>query len=135
MGRERAQARQPKTCTACAGSGKCTACGGKGSFFALFLSASVGPDALLDFGRAQQGCQECGGYAQNIRGDLVQGSGKCLVCDGVGMVTPRVEEMPTDSRQMSTRLRRYRSSAFSTGLPILHSPKAVDRCLSGGFSS
>ncbi|CAK0896223.1 unnamed protein product [Prorocentrum cordatum] len=86
-------ARQPKTCTTCMGSGKCTQCGGKGFFFAMFLSPSVGLHATTgDFGRAQQGCPECGGCAQNIRGDLVQGSGHCHKCDGVGMVTPEVVE-------------------------------------------
>jgi hypothetical protein len=128
-------ARQPKTCTTCMGSGKCTYCGGKGFFFAMFLSPSVGSDAMLDFGRAQQGCPECGGCAQNIRGDLVQGSGKCLDCDGVGMVTPNVVEMPVD-RQNSNKinLRRHRSTLFSTGPLALRSPKAVDSCRAGGFS-
>jgi len=99
-------ARQPKTCTTCEGSGKCTHCGGKGFFFATFLAPSVDTSASLDFGRAQQGCPECGGCAQNIRGDLVQGSGRCLNCDGVGMVKPIVGERrpPHLTKQLTRNL-------------------------------
>jgi hypothetical protein len=81
-------AMQPKTCTTCMGSGKCTHCNGEGSFFAMFLAPSVGSDSTVGYGRAEQGCPECGGCAQNVIGDLRRGSGKCYRCDGVGKVTP-----------------------------------------------
>jgi hypothetical protein len=108
-------ARQPKTCTTCVGSGRCTHCGGKGVFFATFLASSVGVDSM-DFGRAPQGCPECGGCAQNILGALVQGSGNCHMCNGVGMVTPKVDGKRR-LRTMKTRIGFISSAKKSqTGL-------------------
>jgi len=108
-------ARQPKTCTTCVGSGKCTYCGGKGFFFAMFLAPSVGThETTGDFGRAQQGCPECGGCAQNIRGDLIQGSGRCHKCDGVGMVTPEVVQKQRNSVCRSMTMRHTVSTARRT---------------------
>mmetsp|Transcript_70971 Transcript_70971/g.198034 ORF Transcript_70971/g.198034 Transcript_70971/m.198034 type:complete len:312 (+) Transcript_70971:25-960(+) len=134
-------ARQPKTCTTCEGSGKCTHCGGKGFFFATFLAPSVDTSASLDFGRAQQGCPECGGCAQNIRGDLVQGSGRCLNCDGVGMVKPIVGERrpPHLTKQLTrnlsdarrTRLHLRAGTREGDDLTDLLSPTGVESRRSG----
>jgi len=107
-------ARQPKTCTTCMGSGKCSVCDGKGFFFAFFLAPSVSKDTVMDFGRAQQGCPECGGCAQNIRGALVQGSGDCYKCDGVGKVAPSVVDSDPDPT-MKPRLRAEKTRSFNVG--------------------
>jgi flagellar biosynthesis GTPase FlhF len=106
-------ARQPKTCSTCMGSGKCTYCGGEGFFFAMFLAPSVGKDSM-GFGRAPQGCPECGGCAQNIRGALVKGSGNCYACDGVGTVTPNVE-VKRRFRTMRTKWKKLQTGEFGTG--------------------
>ncbi|CAK0817598.1 unnamed protein product [Prorocentrum cordatum] len=133
-------ARQPKTCTTCTGSGKCLNCGGKGSYFTMFLAPSVSLDAMMDFGRAEQGCPECGGCAQNIRGAMVQGSGKCLNCEGVGMVTPVVE----GDRRSLTRTNTHTSmrkthTSLDLHMYSLRSPVAAESgrrsCLSQAEAS
>jgi flagellar biosynthesis GTPase FlhF len=133
-------ARQPKTCTTCMGSGKCTHCGGTGSYFTMFLAPSVGTDAILDFGRMQQGCPECGGCAQNIRGDLLQGSGRCLNCDGVGMVTPVVERHRKSlTKTMTNTSVRKTHSGQDLHVHSLRSPVASENsrrsCLSPAEAS
>mmetsp|Transcript_12264 Transcript_12264/g.34356 ORF Transcript_12264/g.34356 Transcript_12264/m.34356 type:complete len:101 (-) Transcript_12264:91-393(-) len=78
----------------------------------------------MDFGRVQQGCPECGGCVQNIRGACVQGSGKCYTCDGVGTVTPKVDEKRR-FRTVRSKLfiaRMAPGSEFGTGSESVGSP-------------
>merc|ERR1712039_361776 len=67
-------ARQPKTCETCQGVGKCVTCQGKGTIFSVFLVSKVdSATSITDFGRKEQGCDDCGGYRQNILGQLRPG--------------------------------------------------------------
>lgn len=122
--RER-QARAPKTCETCAGSGRCVKCEGKGHLFAMFLVPS-GANALwkkdqkMDFGRSVQGCDECGGYRQNLLGELRKGSGDCAACDGVGKITPKID--PGRSRKLNTT-----RTGHDLGAALDGSPKAMRR--------
>merc|ERR1712176_401628 len=85
-------ARQPKTCETCQGVGKCVTCQGKGTIFSVFLVSKVdSATSITDFGRKEQGCDDCGGYRQNILGQLRPGTGKCAACGGHGKIWPDVE--------------------------------------------
>jgi len=80
---------QPKPCEACSGSGLCAACEGKGRIFCMFLANHVAQNASKDFGRAPQGCEDCGGVKQNMVGKLQPGSGACAACGGSGLIYPK----------------------------------------------
>jgi len=124
---ERAEwaARQPVPCEACAASGTCPSCDGKGRLWATFLAGHVGSDDTMTFGRAPQGCEDCGGCRQNIMGELVCGSGKCAKCNGRGKIWPAAAFEP-----MKTRSRfRFSSSNLAAGdfspKSSVGSPKAL----------
>lgn len=103
-------AKQPKICETCAGTGKCGSCDGKGHLFAMFLAPAVdrlGDASGCDYGRLMQGCESCGGCAQNVMGELVAGSGKCTTCEGTGWVKPRTR----------VRLQKGFTTRSGTGFP------------------
>merc|ERR1712039_663731 len=82
-------ARQPKTCETCSGNCKCITCLGKGTVFSMFLVSKVAQqNSITDFGRAIQGCDDCGGYKHNIMGSLKCGNGLCASCGGHGKIWP-----------------------------------------------
>jgi len=89
------QRRMPWNCTNCKATGECPECSGKGfhmaNFFASNLNAAENP---LEFGRKPQGCTVCGGLVPGIRGDVETGTGICIVCDGHGMIWPKLSEDP-----------------------------------------
>jgi len=86
------QRRMPWPCTNCQATGKCPDCQGKGGHMEIFLVSKVNMDSAknpLEFGRKAQGCPTCGGLVQGIRGEVIEGSGVCTVCNGHGMVWPK----------------------------------------------
>lgn len=96
--------RAPKTCQTCSGSGVCQLCNGAGIQFALHLVSHVTSASLKDFGKTQQGCTDCGGCRQGIRGELKKGSGKCNQCMGYGKITPTIiDDEPTSPKMGRTR--------------------------------
>jgi len=100
-------ARQPGTCGTCTGDGVCRNCEGKGEIYAVFLSKNVSKEAARNFGRKSQGCERCGGCAQNIVGKVKQGSGQCPDCNGRGKVWPAAAFEQKSARP------KFRSSGFS----------------------
>lgn len=119
-------ARQPQTCEACAGSGLCVTCGGSGEVYAVFLVSQVRilshcKDSGMDFGRAPQGCEDCGGCRQNIKGSLQKGSGKCSACNGKGQVWPKAA---FEGRNIRTRFKHSMSTTM-LGIGSDISPKSM----------
>jgi len=89
--RER-QRRAPKMCQTCMGTGHCQVCMGKGTYFSVFLVNTVDALSILEYGKKIQGCHNCGGYAQGVRGDIMKGSGKCPACKGYGKIWPVIDD-------------------------------------------
>jgi len=89
--RER-QRRAPKMCQTCMGTGHCQVCMGKGTYFSMFLVGAVDPDSILEYGKKTQGCGNCGGYAQGVRGEVLKGSGRCPNCKGQGKIWPVIDD-------------------------------------------
>eukprot|EP00927_Polykrikos_kofoidii_P012357 TRINITY_DN15326_c1_g1_i1.p1 TRINITY_DN15326_c1_g1~~TRINITY_DN15326_c1_g1_i1.p1 ORF type:complete len:274 (+),score=69.76 TRINITY_DN15326_c1_g1_i1:111-932(+) len=103
--------RLPTTCQTCDGSGICQACEGKGHVFGLYLVQQVGHvESTQDYGKLMQGCTTCGGYMQGTRGALLQGSGKCPPCDGLGKIWPKIDDL----RSPKSRHLHFRSDAPPT---------------------
>lgn len=75
--------RIPVVCQSCHGGGKCEECKGTGVFDALFLAPRV-KDSALEFGSKRRGCVNCFGCDQGIRGPLMEGTGTCITCGGIG---------------------------------------------------
>jgi len=96
-------ARQPVPCEACNSTGVCTSCEGKGTQWAVFLSSQVEKTGAMGFGKAPQGCEDCGGCRQNIVGELVTGSGLCPDCNGKGQVWPQCAFEPLKSTRSKFR--------------------------------
>jgi len=79
---------QPRPCEKCSGTGKCTECSGDGFVPTFYLSCEV-QDKASARGRLPRGCPRCGGSGDGaFWGPFVNGSGKCAVCNGHGMVRP-----------------------------------------------
>lgn len=106
--------RQPKTCEVCNGCTKCKKCFGVGYTFSMFLVGKVDRDTLFENGRLMEGCEECGGYKQNLLADLKPGSGKCANCLGVGKVTPVIEPMSPASRKRVAHLASFQGGGDSS---------------------
>jgi len=91
----------------------------------MFLVSQVGKESNMGFGRAPQGCEDCGGCKQNILGGLQKGSGKCAHCNGKGKVWPKAA---FETRASRTRIKASMSTTLSTAdfspKSILSSPKA-----------
>merc|ERR1712146_710720 len=106
-------ARLPKTCEACGSSGLCTKCDGKGQLFAMFLVQNVKEEhkfAGLDFGRVLQGCDNCGGYRQNLVGELRKGTGLCPVCNGTGKIWPEIAKKPFKKKKRESMAMEHMGS-------------------------
>lgn len=106
--------RQPKTCEVCAGQARCIQCDGKGFTFSMFLVSSVNASTKMDYGRAMQGCEDCGGCRQNICGSLKKGSGLCQNCKGVGKVTPKIDPSWSHARKRVVNLSMDMGSTFGS---------------------
>jgi len=98
--RER-QRRAPKMCQTCMGTGHCQVCMGKGTYFSMFLVSAVDPDSILEYGKKTQGCGNCGGYAQGVRGDVLKGSGRCPACKGQGKIWPVIDDARSPNLRLS----------------------------------
>jgi len=106
--------RQPKTCKVCGGDTKCRKCSGSGFCFSMFLVPNVEKESLLTSGRIEEGCDECGGYRQNLLADLKMGSGLCPKCDGVGTITPKLEPWTPASRKRTAVVNFGDASPFGS---------------------
>lgn len=87
-------ARQPKICEKCGGDGKCRSCDGRGFTLSMFLVSNVSEEKSVQYGRVQQGCEDCGGFKHGIMGELRKGNGKCVVCGGTGKIFPKLDPSP-----------------------------------------
>jgi len=94
------QRRMPVQCTVCEGSGTCQTCSGKGHLYATHLVSSVSTGSLMQYGRNLQGCTNCGGCRQGIRGDLQKGVGKCPECCGLGKIWPHLDSEAGSPKSM-----------------------------------
>lgn len=112
-------ARQPVPCELCLASGVCPSCDGKGQLWATFLAPKVGSEACMGFGRAPQGCEDCGGCKQNIMGELNCGSGECAACNGRGKVWPDAAFNPFKNTRS-----RFRFSSSNVASICEFSPKS-----------
>jgi len=91
------QRRAPKTCESCSGSGTCQPCTGEGYLYSMYLVSKVTDEARQSYGKNMQGCTDCGGCKQGIRGSLQKGSGKCRPCAGYGKIWPNIEDLNSSS--------------------------------------
>jgi hypothetical protein len=103
-------ARQPKPCEICNGSGKCQSCSGRGLLLDTFLVAKVSPQQQarkgVSFGRLEQGCNHCGGWRQNLIGELKMGDGRCTKCGGAGQIWPIIAKKSDTNREGPAHPRR-----------------------------
>lgn len=119
-------ARQPKICETCGGTGKCFACNGEGAIFSTFLVTNVTGEAVHGggYGKVVQGCEECRGLKQGIRGELTKGTGSCERCGGWGKIKPNVTTRQRTFTNIKTGLT---SDDFSPTSSAVASPKFPPR--------
>lgn len=111
------EARQPKMCEACSGSGKCPTCHGSGFSMAVYLSASTHEKSSKGaYGRRQQGCDACYGFKQNMCAELKRGTGKCATCDGYGLIAAVVDHLSPAGRTRKSSGSGATNLAFFPGV-------------------
>ena len=108
------EARQPKTCPVCNGTGKCIVCLGSGINSTLFLAAFIDrANGYKGYGRVAQGCDNCYGFKQNVMAELKRGTGRCPNCDGWGKIRPDIDLTSPGGRTKRNSISQAATGFFS----------------------